>query len=61
MWIRLIELGTTESKAKSLGALLQLIRRLNITTKYSDVSVKRGLFGWEVGVVGWGEDEDNLS
>lgn len=61
MWLRLIEMGTTESKAKSLGALLQLVKRLKITSKYADVRVQQGLFGWEVGLIGWGEDENTFS
>lgn len=56
-WTRLIELGTTEPKAKSMGDLLSLLHVLEIaSSKYDSVYVQKGLFGWEVGLKGWREN-----
>jgi hypothetical protein len=61
-WLRLIELGTTEEKAKALASLLHALLQLDITTAlYNEVICRKGLFGWEVGLGGWQTDEDTLS
>lgn len=47
-WLRVLEMGVTEEKAASLGALLNMMRRLEITKRYEWIDVRDGLFGWEV-------------
>ena len=55
-WLRLKELGTTEQRAKSLGCLFTVLLKFG-STLYTSVIVKEGLFGWEVGLRDW-KNED---
>jgi hypothetical protein len=56
-YVRLISLGIPESKAKSQAALLKLLLSLQATTLYTAAFARNGLFGWEVVLPGWDDEE----